>query len=92
MHEKMGACISLQSSNFDWDTIDSRAIDLGYDRSKYTQRLYELDIKYNILSNNQLLHIIKNSGKKKLKFFEIIILLFLFVILSCTLTLMWLLL
>jgi len=84
--------VSLSSSDLDWKIVDNRAKNLGFDRSKYTQKLYELDLKYNILSNNQLLHVIKTSGKRHLGLYETIVLLFLFAIVASILTLTWLLL
>ena len=84
--------VSLSSSNLNWDLVDKRANEIGFDRSKYTQRLYELDLKYNVLSNKKLLHMIEISGKEHLKFFDIVTLLFLLTILVSILSMVWLLL
>ena len=84
--------ISLSSSKYNWEDIENRSKELGFNKSKYTQMLYELDIVHHILSNHQLLHMIKNSDKKHIKFFDMVILLFLLTILTAILTIGWLLL
>ena len=40
--------ISLDGSDLTWDQIDKRAKKLNMDRSKYTQNLYQHDIKRKI--------------------------------------------
>jgi len=84
--------ISLSTSKHTWEEIDDRCKQLGLNRSKYTQMLYELEIGHHILSNHQLLHLIKNPNKKYSNFFNIVVILFLFAILASVLTLGWLLL
>ena len=70
--------ISLSSSEYTWEDIDKRASELGLNRSKYTQMLYELDIK--------------NLNKHHFDFKFIVIILFLLTILTAILAIGWLLL
>ena len=79
--------ISLASSTYIWEDIEQRSKTLGLNRSKYTQMLYELDMKYNILSNYELLNRIKNPDKNKTRrIIDVVSLLLLMAILIVLLT------
>ena len=39
--------ISIAGSDLSWEDVDTRAKDYGFNRSKYTQYLYEKDINPN---------------------------------------------
>jgi hypothetical protein len=81
--------VSLQSSNFDWVVVDSRAEELGLDRSKYCQMLFSLDLTYHILSNHSLLNQIKHPRKYNLRVVDVVFLFFLLSILSLLLVVNW---
>jgi len=82
MHDTRKVSISFLSSDLTFEQIDKRAKELGFDRSKYFQKLCEVDLKYGTLSDNRY--------KKRLDLFQGVILLFLIVILSTIFTLIWL--
>lgn len=72
--------VSLQSSNINWEIVDKRAEEIGLDRSKYTQMLYDLELKHHILSNHKILSYLKNNKRYDLRVIDIVFLLFLLAI------------
>jgi len=44
MYEQPTHTISIAGSDLSWDDVDARAKKYGFNRSKYTQYLYEKDI------------------------------------------------
>ena len=58
--------ISLRTGQYAWEDIDKRAESLGFDRSKYTQRLYELEINHNLF--NQPEKIKQLTDKKRIRY------------------------
>ena len=89
MNDSPTKTVSLQSSNFNWAMIDGRAEELGLDRSKYTQMLYDLDLNYNILSNHQLLNNIKNPRKYNIRIIDVVFLLFLLATFTLIVAVTW---
>jgi hypothetical protein len=81
--------VSLQSSSISWEAVDGRANELGLDRSKYCQTLFDLDLKYHILSNHNLLHSIKNPRRYNMRVVDVVFLLFLLAILTLIISVTW---
>lgn len=79
--------ISLSNCSHSWEEVDSRAEQLGLSRSKYTQMLYEIELKHKLLSDYKKLDSI---GKKyDVRRIDIIILILLLGILSFFLSYLW---
>ena len=76
--------ISLYNCKHTWEDIDARAEQLGLNRSKYTQRLYELEIEHSLLSDNRKLDVIRK--KYDVRRIDVVILVLL---LAMTLVLLW---
>lgn len=77
MVERDTVTVSMGSSKHTWDEIDSRAVSLNLDRSKYIQALVELDLKHNLLMNHNALKMLDSGEyKRKMKLLDIVTLLF----------------
>lgn len=79
--------ISLSNSKYIWEDIDNRAEQLGLNRSKYTQKLYEIDMKYNILSDNHKLDVLKK--KYDVRKIDIVIIILLLAMFMFFLSFLW---
>jgi len=89
LHIPTTRTVSLQSSKFDWGIVDSRAEELGLDRSKYTQMLYELDLDHHILSNHKVLDKVKNPRRYDIRILDVVSLFFILAIFTLLITIVW---
>ena len=76
----LSVSISMCSSKYTWDDVDKRAEELGIDRSKYTQRLIELDLEHKLLSNPIMLGWIQKGKKHTMRIIDYVLFLFLMAI------------
>ena len=77
MVERDAASISMGSSKYTWDEIDLRANSLNLDRSKYIQKLVEIEFKNNLLMNHKLLKMLESGEyKRRLRVIDAVSILF----------------